>query len=467
MIGFQFVISIILARILGPKDYGLIGMLIVFIAVAAVFVESGFCSSLVQKKDADDLDFNTVFYFNILIGVLAYLLLYIISPFVADFYQIPQMTFLLRILAFKIIISCFHRVQLTILFKELLFRKLALINICAYILSGVVAIVAALSGAGVWSIILQQLMADLVMLFWAWFRAPWYPRLVFSLIRLRGLFGYGSKILATEVFDAVFKNLYSVIIGKCYATVNLGLFSRANSLQQQAMRLFSEPLTKSSIPVLAKIQDDNKTLRKALLKYLKTCAFIGFPVMGGLWALASPFILILLSSKWEGCVEYLQILVLFGAIYPLSLLNISVLKAKQKSGYVLIMEIFKKTLLVIVVLVTTKLGIKWMLYGLVIQTSVSYIFYCFLTRRLINLSVWDQLNIYLPYLLNTFIMVSFSVALSYYIQSNLFKLMVIPPLAIIVYTTGAWIMKQDVFLDILNIIRKHSAFRKYFAHYAQ
>ncbi len=448
LLAIQFGISIYIARILGPKDYGLVGMVIIFIAISEVFIQSGLMSALVQKKDADSLDYSSVFFFNLLTAFLLYGIIYLSAPFIADFYSAPLLTVILHVLALKLIIGSFSQVQRIILFKNLQFKKLAVINVGGALVSSVVGLSMALSGFGVWSLVWQQIAVEATCLLMCWFKASWYPHFRFSYSRIMYLLSFGSKILMAEVIDAVFKNIYSVVIGKCYNPVNLGYYLRANSLCVIFQNSCSKPLVQTSIPVFSKLQDNNSAMQKSLLKYTKYLLFILLPVMLGMFLVSHSLVEVLLTAKWLPAVDYIKILCIVSIIAPLSSLFVGILKAKRRGGLFLGIELTRKILLVIIVSATFRYGVLMMIYGLVVQSLIAYLLCCYCVKGLIGLKLKSFHVSLLPYLANALIMFTVLYILKDFLDSNLMQLLLLPVFGGIIYAIGAWVLRLDVLKDI-------------------
>ena len=400
----QFAVAVILARLLLPEQFGLIGMLIIFTAVAQTIMDSGFGVALIQKKNVTDEDINSVFYFNIFVGFLVYAILFILAPYVADFYNQPILTELLRVLAITLIINSFGITQNVLMMKKLDFEAQTKVTLIAIVISGVVAITMAYKGYGVWSIVAHQISNAFVETLFFWIFSKWRPSYLFSLASLKQLFNFGSKMLASSLLNTVFENIYHVVIGKIFAPAVLGYYTRAESVQQLTSRTLTAVIGKVALPVFSAIQDDPERMKRGMKKAITMMMLFNVPMMIGLAIIAKPFIVVLLGEIWEPCVIYIQLLCLLGILYPLQVINLSVLQAMGKSDIFLKLEIIKKLLIVGNVLITFRWGVTAMICGQVVVSFINYGLNSYHSKRLINYSMMQQIYDFFPYLLTSALM---------------------------------------------------------------
>lgn len=394
--GVTFLVGLILARILSPQEFGLIGIIMVFIALFNSIVDSGFSSALIRKSDASDKDYNTVFIVNLVLSCSLFVLLYVCAPAISHFFKQPDLVLLTRVMAIIVIINAFAIIQQTILIKNVDFKTQTKVSLIASVSSGVVGISMALTGFGVWSLVGQQVSRQLMNTVFLWIFNTWRPIWEFSVKSFKELFSFGWKLLVSGLIDTTWKEIYQVIIGKCYSTETLGQYTRA----QQFNAIFSSNLTnvvqRVSYPVLSEIQDDALRLKLAYKKVIKTTMFVTFFSMLGLAAIAKPMVLVIIGEKWLPCVEFLQIICLSGMLYPLHAINLNMLKVQGRSDLFLRLEIIKKTIAVGPLLLGVFVNIYWMLWGSVVVGFFSYYLNAYYSGKLINYSIAEQVKDILP-----------------------------------------------------------------------
>ena len=392
----QFIIGIVLARILSPEEFGLIGMITVFLAITQSFVDSGFGQALIRKKDADDTDFSTVFYFNFLAGILLFALFYLSAPAIAEFYKQPELKNIARVLGIIILINATSITQRTRLTKTVDFRRLMKVNVTAAIISGTVAIIMALTGFGVWSLVWRSIIGSIVQTIMLWYYNKWVPSLTFSRKSFKSLFSFGSKLLVSGLIDTIYRNIYLLIIGKFFSATELGYYTRADQFSRLASQNLSGTVQRVSYPVLSMVQDDNEKLKAGYKKLIMSVMFITFVIMLGLAAVARPMILILIGEKWLPSVEYLQLLCLGAMLFPLHALNLNILNVKGRSDLFLKLEVIKKGLAVPVILAGVFMGIRAMLIGMIILSFVAYFINSYYSGKLLRYPVREQIKDILP-----------------------------------------------------------------------
>jgi O-antigen/teichoic acid export membrane protein len=396
--GVQFAIGVIMARLLAPEQFGLIAMLTIFTAVSQSFLDSGFGSAIIQKRDVSQTDFCSVFYFNLAMGLAVVGLLFLAAPWIAAFYRQPALTSLLRVLSLTIVINSFGLVQNAIITKSIDFKTSTKVSMIAGIMSGVIGISMALAGYGVWSLVVQQVASAFFRTASLWVCSSWRPILVFSLTALKGLFSFGSRMLVSSVLNQFFENVYPLVIGRLFSAADLGYFSRAKSLNDLPSQTLSSMVGRVTFPVFSTIQDNPARLKRGLRKALTTLVMVNFPVMIGLAVVAYPLVQVLLTAKWLPSVGYLQLLCVAGLLYPLHLLNLNVLQAMGHSDLFLRLEIVKKIMIVLNIAVTWRWGISALVYGMVINSLLAYYLNSYYTGRLIDYSLREQVKDLLPYL---------------------------------------------------------------------
>ena len=402
--GVRFIIGIVLARVLLPAEFGLIGMLMIFMSVAQAFLDGGFGAALIQKRDATIADTSSIFYFNILVGVLAAGILCLASPWIAAFYQQPILTPLARAMSLVIVINSFGLIHITILQKEIDFKRFTKVSLMASVLSGIIGVVMAVEGFGVWSLVTQQVSGAFFQTLLLWLMNSWRPRLTFRLRSLRQMFSFGSRMLASGLIDQIFNNVYPVTIGKLFSATDLGFFTRARAFQELPSNTLSGIVGRVTFSVFSSIQDDSARLKRGLKKALTTLVLVNFPMMIGLSMVARPLVLVLLTEKWAECIPYLQLLCFYGLLYPVHLINLNILQALGKSRLFLRLEIIKKVLIVITIFVTWRWGISAMIYGMIVFSIIAYYLNSYYTGILVGYPIQEQLHDLLPYLIMSLLM---------------------------------------------------------------
>lgn len=340
--GIQFMITIILARLLLPEDFGLIGMLSIFIAISQSLVEAGFNKALIQKKDADEEDYSTVFFINLTVSVLLYLLLYFCAPFISEFYNQPKLTPLTRVLSLVFIINAFGYVQETKLIKKIQFKKLMIIHLPSTVISGIVAVVLAYKGFGVWSIVAQRLTLRFVFVIQMWIYSNWKPLWRFNKEKAKSLFSFGGNLMVVGIIQTIYLNGYKVVIGKFYPASILGYYENANSLVSAPVSTLSSVMSNVTFPVFSSIQNDNRRLKVGYKKTIQQVLFILCPLLILSMALAEPLFRFVLTEKWLPAVPFFQILCVGFIFSPLNRYNIEILNVKGHSGLFLRLDILKK-----------------------------------------------------------------------------------------------------------------------------
>jgi len=394
----RFGIGVILARLLMPAEFGLIGMLAIFMGVAQVFVNCGFGEGLIQKQNTTHRDECSVFYLNLAFGLSAGALLYAAAPWIAHFYRQSILTSLTRLMALDVVINSFGIVQTMLLTKEIDFKTQLKVSVIATVISGAVAVGLAMQDFGVLSLAAQVLIGDALRVVFLWVFHGWRPSAVFSLASLRELLPYGSRMFASGLLNSIFTEIYSLVIGRVYSPVALGLFTRAKQMQQLPVDNLCNIVGRVSFPVFAAVQHDKAHLKRGLRKAARGLVMINFPFMIGLAVVARPLVLVLLTKKWEGCVPYIQLLCVGGALYPLSLIHLNALAAMGRSDLFLRLEIIKKVVVAISVAITFRYGVKALLIGDIAVSAISCCLNSYYSTRLARYSWKEQIVDLLPYL---------------------------------------------------------------------
>ena len=394
--GITFLVGLVLARLLTPHEYGLIGIISIFIAVFNSIVDSGFSSALIRKKDAKEIDYNTVFLFNLVLSVLLFALLFIGAPFIGSFFNEPQLIALSRVMGFIVIINAFAIIQRTQFVKRVDFKTQTKVSFIASITSGVVGIGMALGGLGVWALVGQQLSRQSLNTVFLWIYGHWTPRFQFSTASFHELFGFGWKLLVSGLIDTTWREIYQVVIGKCYSSATLGLYTRA----QQFVTISSSNLTgvvsRVTYPVLSSIQDDKIRLKDAYRRIIRITMLTSFVLVLGMGAVAKPMVLVLIGEQWLPCVPILQIICFSYMMYPLHALNLNMLQVQGRSDLFLKLEIYKKIIAVGPILLGIFFNIYWMLIGSVFTGFFAYYLNAYYSGPFLNYSIWQQVKDIFP-----------------------------------------------------------------------
>ncbi|OPY11924.1 MAG: Lipopolysaccharide biosynthesis protein WzxC [Syntrophus sp. PtaB.Bin138] len=393
----HFVISVILARILAPEDFGIIAIMMVFIALADTFVDSGLSAALTQKPNVTAQDENTMFHLNVVMAILLYGAVWVAAPHIAHFYNLPALTLLLRIFALDLVIRSFYLIQTTLFRKRLDFRPIFLSALIALPISGGLGVFLAYRGFGVWSLVVQQLVNSAVSLLNYWLMSNWRPKLIFSTQSFRALTGYGSRQLAVGLLDTFFQNIYQLIIGKLFAPAALGFYSRALNTQKLVSNNLTQIVNRVAFPLLCAAQGDTARLHRAASGLLSVMAMVVFPCMAGMMVVAEPLVDTLLTSKWLPCVPYLQLLCIVGILTPFHVINVNLMRATAKMDIFLKLEILKKGLIVVAILLTYRWGIIAMIWGQIAVSVVNYFLNAHFGGRPIGYSWLRQLKDVAPY----------------------------------------------------------------------
>lgn len=450
----NLIVSIVLARILAPTEYGLIALTTVFITISNVFVESGMPSALIQKKDADDLDFSTVFYFNIFMSILMYLILFFIAPIIARFYNQEKLVLILRVLGLIIIIAGLKSVQNAYVAKKMIFKKFFVCTLIGTVFSAFLGIFLAYKNFGVWALVAQQLSNTLIDTIMLWIFVKWRPKLEFSFERLKGLFEFAWKLLVSGLIETIYSQLNGLIIGKVYTSEDLAYYNKADQMPSLIMNNVSNSISSVMFSVLSKEQENIENIKKILKKSITLSSFILMPLLIGLAAIASPLIKLLLTEKWLPSAIYMQILCFSYALYPIHINNLEVLKALGRSDIFLKLELIKKIFGLALMFASIPFGILAMVISILVNSIISAIINSFPLKKILNYGFLEQIKDILP-----IILISVTMGISVYfigeccMRTNLFVQLVIQILlGGIIYSILAFFFVKDGFYEVKNSI---------------
>lgn len=390
-LGIQFVTTVILARLLTPADFGLIALTLTFTIIFQTINEYGFNIALMNKLDRDDLDYSSVFILNIFLGFFLYLILFFCSPFIAVFFNQPILSLLIRVIGLNLIINSFTVVQQTIYTIQVNFKTQAKISLISIIISGTTGIICAYKGVGVWSLVIQTLLNSIITVLLLWTLSKWKPKKIeFSFIRIKILFLFAYKLILARVIDVVFQQAYSIVIGKFFNVSQLGFFNRANSLVQLSSGNITNIIQRVSTPLLCEEKNDYDRLSKMLLKFIVNASFIIFPLLFGLFVLANPIIVVLLTEKWLGAVWILQILCPVGVLYVINTFNLNIFNATGRTDWALKVEIIKKIIFILILIFAISISFKALIVSQVIIAIIELLINTYYTNKQIGLTIFRQ-----------------------------------------------------------------------------
>jgi len=452
--GIRFVIGIILARILLPEHYGVIGVLMVFIAIARTVADSGLGQALIQKKNATYIDECSIFYTNIFLSILMYLALCLFAPWISRFYDMPQLDILTKVLGLQLVIQSFGLIHSTVLTKRIDFKTQAIITLVSVTISGTIGIIMAYNGFGIWSLVAQTLSSSTLNTIGLWICFDWRPSFQYSFQSIRSLFGFGSKVLASSLLDTFFRNIYTIVIGKLFPPADLGLYARGNSLVQLPTQNIAVIFRRVSFPIFSSINDDRARIKRGMQKMLNVLFFLNCPIVIGLAITADTVVYVLLTEKWAQCIPYIRLLSFSALLYPLHVINVNALLSIGRSDLFLKLEIIKKTLTIVAIAITCRWGIEAMILGQIVQSFFAYIINAYYTDRFFGYSYWAQIRDVLPYLLTSVLMgiCVYSIRMLHF-DSLVFMLFSQILVGIIVYLITSYILRLEAFEEVIEIIR--------------
>ncbi len=402
--GIQIVVQLVLARLLLPEYYGLIALVTIFISLANVFVQSGFNKALIQKKDADEIDFSSVFYLSLLIAGILYVLIYLTAPYIAHFYQSPQLIPLLRVFSITLFIGAFNSIQNAYVAKNMIFKKLFFSSLGSVLISGTVGLTTALLGWGVWALVAQQLTNQLSITIILFFTVKWRPRLVFSIEKVKVLFSYGWKLLVSSLLETLYVDIRTLVIGRLYSPAMLGFYNRGNQFPRLIVNNIDGSIKSVMLPALANHQDNLNRVKSMMRRAIVTSSFIMFPVMIGFAVVAEPVVKIILTDKWLPAVPFLQIFCGVYALRPIHSTNLQAINALGRSDIYLKLEIIKKVLGLAILVISLPFGIYAIAWGMLISSFLSTFINAYPNQKLLNYSYLQQWKDIMPALLISMIM---------------------------------------------------------------
>jgi teichuronic acid exporter len=461
--GVRFVTGIVLARLLSPEEFGLIAMAMVFVNVTQPFFDGGFAAALVQKASPKPTDYNSVFYFNIFMGLLVASLIFFSAPWIATFYNQPILISMTRALSAILVINSFGLIQSAVLTKHINFKIQTKAVFFSGILSGIFGIGLALIGFGVWSLVCQQILNAALTMVCLWLLNDWRPSLIFSFQSLRAMFPFGSRLMVSGVLSIASESLYSVVIGRVLSAKDLGLFVRAQTLEALPANSLSMLVSKVIFPVFSSIQDDIMRVKSALQKVLKITAFLSFPLMIGMAAASHAIILVLLGEKWIGCIPYLQLLCVEGLLNPIAEINSNLLMSLGRSDLYLRLRFAKMLLIFINISLTWRFGISALILGMIAISVILFSLSCFYAGRSTDYKLTKQLRDLLPYLFLALVMGIVVYGVKFLFVNKFITLSAQIATGSLLYIGLCGLLRMTAFTDLWQILSKISH-KKEFMH---
>ena len=447
-------VTIVLARILMPDDYAAVALISVFVNICNIFVTKSFGNALIQKKDADDLDFSTIFYINLAMTMVMYVVIFVASPWIADFYEMPILCPLLRVMALRIPCAAVNSVQNAYVSRQLKFKKYFFATLTGTVVSAVVGISMALLGFGAWALVFQYLTNVLIDTVFLWFTVKWRPKLMFSLRRARSMFSYGGKLLASSLLEEASIEIKSAVIGKVYTSADLAYYTKGKQFPQIINVNINESIRGVLFPVLAKAQDNVRLLKNYMARVIKISSFVIFPLQFGLIAVAPQFVSVILTDKWLGCVPYLRIMCLSFLLTPIFTANQQVMKAMGKSGWVLTISFIRSVADIAMVLLTLPFGVEAIVWGSVAISFIITLFSAILVGKWIDYGFMAQIKDLLPTTLLSAAMTALVMLVGMLPINNMFLLILQVAIGVLFYILVAHITKIDSYFYILSFVKE-------------
>lgn len=451
--GVSFVVSVILARLLTPEDYGLIGLITVFISIATVFVSSGFGNALIQKENATQTDFSSVFYFSIFMGAVMYAVLFICAPFIATFYNDPLLISVIRVLSLSLVIAGVNSVQQAYVSKTMQFKRFFFSTIIGTLVSAVIGIFMAYRGYGVWALVIQNLSNQIMDTCILWFTVKWRPTLEFSFTEMKKMFSYGWKLLFSSLLDTVYNNLYSLVIGKFYSAKDLGHYNRGRNIPNMVITNINGSIQSVMFPAFSNCQGDKVRLKVMVRRSIMTSTYIIMPAMIGLAAVAQPLTVLLLTEKWLPSVPFMQFSCFILAFWPIHTTNLQAINAVGRSDIFLKLEIIKKVLGFSIMVISIPMGLYAMMIGNCFSAVISSFLNASPNRRLLNYGYREQIGDILPALLLSVFMGLIVLLWTLTDMSSILILVCQVVTGAVIYYFGSKLLRLESYDYIINMIK--------------
>ena len=448
-----FIVSIVLARILDPKDYGTIALVTVFTTILQVFVDSGLGTALIQKKNADDLDFSSVFYFNFIVCIILYVGMFIAAPYIALFYKDTTLTPVIRVISLTIVISGVKGIQQAYVSKNMLFKRFFFSTIGGTIFSAVLGIAMAYMGYGVWALVAQQLSNTAIDTLILWLTVKWRPKKMFSYERLKGLFSFGWKLLISSLLDTAYNNLRNLIIGKLYSSSDLAFYNQGEKFPKVIVMNINASIDSVLLPTMSIEQDNPERIKQMTRRAIKTSTYVMAPLMMGLAFCAEPIVRLVLTDKWIFCIPFLRIFCITYMFWPVHTANLNAINARGRSDWFLRLEIIKKIVGLAILLSTMWFGVMAMAYSLLLSSVLSQIINSWPNRKLLKYGYLEQVRDFAPGILLAVLMGICVHFVEYMSLPMIVTLVIQIVLGAIIYIVGSAILKLEEFQYLLEMIK--------------
>ncbi|MDE6823092.1 lipopolysaccharide biosynthesis protein [Bacteroides acidifaciens] len=450
--GLGLCITLVLARILSPSDYGTVAIITVFVNLANVIIDGGLNTALIQKKDTDSLDYSTIFFSSILLSIVLYTLLYVTSPWIAEFYDTPELADMIRILGVILVFEAVNSIQRAYVSKMMLFRRLFYSSFFALLVSGSLGIYLALNGYGVWALISQQMTCVLVTTIIMWFTIKWRPILAFSFEKFKKLFDYGWKIFGLNFITTLYLNIRSLIIGKFYSPADLAFFERGHTLSGMVVQNINTSLQTILFPVLSNSQNDKVRIKSLVRKSTGMTCLLVFPALIGLISIAKPLVLLILTEKWLPAVAYIQIYSIAYMLFPIQVANMEAIKAMGYSGMSLKLEIIKKVVETIILIVSVFMGVTAIAWGVVLFNFICLFINLYPSKKYLDYGVFEQVKDVVPTSLCA-IMMGFSIYWIQYLPIHLLLVLMLQMImGVLVFGLFCHLSQNESFLYVKSLI---------------
>lgn len=452
--GVAFIVSIVLARFLSPEAYGTVALLTVFTTILNVFVDSGLGNALIQKKNADDLDFSAVFIFNMAVCLVLYAGLFMTSPLIAKFYGDPSLTALMRVLGLTLVISGMKNIQQAYVSRNLLFKKFFYATLGGTIIAAIVGIWMAYNGFGAWAIVMQHVVNTAIDTAILYITVRWRPHLKFSFQRFKGLFSFGWKLLASALLDTIYNNVRQLIIGKVYSSSDLAYFNQGDKFPKVIISNINNAIDSVLLPVMSTVQDNQHRMKSMTRRSIKTSTYIMAPIMMGLAFTAKPLICLLLTEKWLGCVPYLQIFCISYMFYPIHTANLNAMKAMGRSDLFLKLEIIKKIIATATIVVALLFGPMAMAYSMLVTSFISQVINSSPNKKLMDYGYLEQLKDIMPGILLAVFMGICTLGARLLGQGNLITFILQVIIGVVIYIGCSAVLKLESYIFLLDMVKK-------------
>ena len=458
--GVTLIVSIVLARLLDPNVYGTIALVTIFTTIMQIFVDSGMGNALIQKKDADDLDFSSVFYFNIVMCSVLYLIMFFLAPFIAKFYKIPELTAVIRVLSLILVISGVKNVQQAYVSRHLMFKRFFFATLGGTIGAAIIGIIMAYFGFGVWALVAQMLFNTTIDTLILWITVKWRPKKMFSMQRLKSLFSYGWKLLISALLDTVYNNIRQLIIGKVYTKSDLAYYNNGKKYPEYLVSNINTAIDSVLLPTMSNEQNHPERVKSMTRRAIKTATFIIMPLMVGFADCSRHLVSLILTDKWLPSVPFMQIFCISFAFYPIHTANLNAIKAMGRSDLFLKLEIIKKSIGVVTIIIAIKFGVMAMAYSMLITSFISQVVNSFPNKKLLNYSYLEQVKDMLPQIILSLVMGAIVYAVTFLKLSSVITLVIQIPVGVVVYWVGSKLFHIESYeysVGMLKNFRKKKA----------